>query len=76
MNGGGIALDRAHTALLGPAGLDEAAIGRALGELAGGGADLDRYFPDGIDTPGVVMIRVHAERIRYWDGEDEGEIAA
>ncbi|WP_294242243.1 pyridoxamine 5'-phosphate oxidase family protein [uncultured Sphingomonas sp.] len=38
--------------------------------------DLDRYFPDGIDTPGVVMIRVHAERIRYWDGEEEGEIAA
>lgn len=45
MNGGGIALDRARTALLGPAGLDEAAIGRALGELAGGGADLaDLYF--------------------------------
>lgn len=38
--------------------------------------DLDRYFPDGIDTPGVVMIKVHAARIRYWDGGDEGEIAA
>ncbi|WP_322966231.1 pyridoxamine 5'-phosphate oxidase family protein [Sphingomonas fuzhouensis] len=38
--------------------------------------DLDRYFPDGIDTPGVVMIQVHADRIRYWDGNDEGEIAA
>jgi general stress protein 26 len=36
--------------------------------------DLDRYFPDGIDTPGVVMIRVDAKAIRYWDGEDEGEI--
>ncbi len=45
MNGGALALDRARTALLGPAGLDEAAIGRALGELAGGGADLaDLYF--------------------------------
>ncbi|WP_454280452.1 pyridoxamine 5'-phosphate oxidase family protein [Sphingomonas sp. Marseille-Q8236] len=38
--------------------------------------DLDRYFPDGIDTPDVVMIQVHAERIRYWDGGEEGEVAA
>lgn len=36
--------------------------------------DLDRYFADGIDTPGVVMIRVRAARIRYWAGSDEGEI--
>ena len=38
--------------------------------------DLDRYFPEGIDTPGVVMIKVVAQRIRYWDGGDEGEIRA
>ncbi|WP_343528920.1 metallopeptidase TldD-related protein [Sphingomonas sp.] len=45
MNGGESALDRARAGLLGPAGLDEAAIGRALGQLAGGGADLaDLYF--------------------------------
>jgi len=37
--------------------------------------DLDRYFPQGIDTPGVVMIHVDAKAIRYWDGSDEGEIA-
>ena len=37
--------------------------------------DLDRYFPEGIDTPGVVMIKVAAETIRYWDGGDEGVIA-
>lgn len=36
--------------------------------------DLDRYFPDGIETPGLVMIRVTAETIRYWDGSDEGDI--
>lgn len=36
--------------------------------------DLDRYFPDGIDTPGIVMIKVHAKSIRYWDGNDEGQI--
>ncbi|MEI5688690.1 MULTISPECIES: pyridoxamine 5'-phosphate oxidase family protein [Sphingomonas] len=37
--------------------------------------DLDRYFPEGIDTPGVVMIRIDATTIRYWDGGDEGEIS-
>ncbi|MES5098571.1 pyridoxamine 5'-phosphate oxidase family protein [Agrobacterium sp. BA1120] len=37
--------------------------------------DLDRYFPDGIETPGVVMIHVKAKNIRYWDGEDEGQIS-
>jgi len=36
--------------------------------------DLDRYFTDGIDIPGVMMIRIDAEVIRYWDGSDEGEI--
>ena len=36
--------------------------------------DLDRWFPDGIDTPGLVLIEVRAERVHYWDGEDEGEI--
>ena len=36
---------------------------------------LDRWFPQGIDTPGLVLIRAHAARIAYWDGEDEGELA-
>ncbi|WP_200879700.1 pyridoxamine 5'-phosphate oxidase family protein [Palleronia rufa] len=36
--------------------------------------DMERYFGQGIDTPGLVFIKVHAERIHYWDGEDEGEI--
>lgn len=36
--------------------------------------DLDRWFEQGVDTPGLVMIKVHAERVHYWDGEDEGEI--
>jgi general stress protein 26 len=37
-------------------------------------ADLDRWFPEGVDTPGLVMIAVHASRIHYWQGEEEGEI--
>jgi general stress protein 26 len=37
--------------------------------------DLDRWFAQGIDTPGLTMIHVHAARVHYWDGEDEGEIA-
>ncbi len=36
--------------------------------------DLDRWFDKGMDTPGVVMIKVNASRIHYWDGEDQGEL--
>jgi general stress protein 26 len=37
--------------------------------------DLDVWFEQGIKTPGVVMLKVHADKIRYWAGEDQGEIA-
>ena len=36
--------------------------------------DLDRWFKQGVDTPGLVMIKVHADRVHYWDGEEEGEV--
>ncbi len=36
---------------------------------------LDRWFPQGTDTPGLVMIEIKARRIHYWDGEDEAEVA-
>ncbi len=36
--------------------------------------DLDDWFKGGIDTKGVVMIKVSAVRAHYWDGEDEGEV--
>ena len=35
---------------------------------------LDRWFPQGTDTPGLVLIEVNATRIHYWDGKDEGEV--
>jgi general stress protein 26 len=35
---------------------------------------LDRWFEKGVDTPGIVLIKVHAERVHYWDGEDSGEV--
>ena len=35
---------------------------------------LDRWFPEGVDTPGLVLIDVAATRIHYWDGEEEGEV--
>jgi general stress protein 26 len=35
---------------------------------------LDRWFPQGVDTTGTVMIEVKAQRLHYWDGEEEGEV--
>lgn len=37
-------------------------------------SDLDRWAQQGADTPGLILIKVHADRIHYWDGEDNGEI--
>ena len=36
--------------------------------------DLDIWFEDGADTEGLVLIKVHARRIKYWDKEDQGEL--
>ena len=37
--------------------------------------DLERWFKDGVDSPGLVLIKAHAKRLHYWDGEDQGEIS-
>ena len=31
-------------------------------------------FKDGVDSPGLVLIKAHATRIHSWDGEDQGEV--
>ncbi len=36
--------------------------------------DLDEWFEDGPDTEGIVMIKVRATRVHYWDGEENGEV--
>lgn len=36
--------------------------------------ELNRWFEQGVHTPGLVMIKVHARRVHYWEGADEGEI--
>ena len=35
---------------------------------------LDRWFEQGIDTPGLTLLHVRAVRVHYWDGEDEGDV--
>jgi general stress protein 26 len=37
-------------------------------------SDLDKWFENGIDTPGIVLIKVKASRVTFWKGRDEGEI--
>lgn len=37
--------------------------------------ELERWWPDGVDTPGLTLIKVAADRLHYWDGGEEGEIA-
>ena len=35
--------------------------------------DLEMWFKDGVDTPGLTLIKVRGVRAHYWDGEDQGE---
>lgn len=37
-------------------------------------SELTRWFPEGIDTPGLVLIKVAASTIQYWDGEETGAL--
>ena len=35
--------------------------------------DLDEWFDQGADTPGLVLLKVKASRIKLWQGEDSEE---
>ncbi len=35
-------------------------------------AGLDRWFTEGVETAGLVMLQVTAQRMTYWDGADSG----
>jgi general stress protein 26 len=37
--------------------------------------DLDAWFDEGIDTPGLTLIHVRADSLKYWDKMTEGEIS-
>jgi general stress protein 26 len=37
-------------------------------------SDLDKWFDEGVDTPGIVLIKVKANRVTYWKGREEGEV--
>jgi general stress protein 26 len=37
-------------------------------------SDLDKWFDKGVDTPGIVLIKVKATRATYWKGREEGEV--
>lgn len=37
---------------------------------------LDQWFPEGIDTPGICLIKVRASTVRFWHKEEEGEYTA
>lgn len=37
--------------------------------------DVEIWFEDGLDTPGIVLIKVRAARLKYWQGTEEGEVS-
>ena len=36
--------------------------------------ELDKWFEGGIDSPEIVMIKVQAEQIKFWDGMKHGSV--
>jgi general stress protein 26 len=37
-------------------------------------SDLDKWFDNGVNTPGIVLIKVKAMRATYWKGREEQQI--
>lgn len=38
--------------------------------------DLEMWFPEGVDTPGLCLIKVTADRVHFWEDGEEGEYQA
>lgn len=38
--------------------------------------ELKRWFPKGLDTAGICLLKIVATRVRYWDKKGEGEYKA
>jgi len=38
--------------------------------------ELSQWFPKGIDTPGLCLIKVTATRVQFWHKEEDGEYKA
>ena len=36
--------------------------------------ELEKWFEDGVNTPGLILIHVKAADIKFWHKEDQGEI--
>ncbi|MGB3165326.1 MAG: pyridoxamine 5'-phosphate oxidase family protein [Alteraurantiacibacter sp.] len=36
--------------------------------------DLEKWFEDGLDTEGLILIEVSPDRIAWWDGREQGEL--
>lgn len=37
--------------------------------------DLEAWFSEGLDTPGLTLIHVQARTVQYWDGMDGGVVS-
>ena len=37
-------------------------------------ADLEKWFENGLDTDGLVLIEVSPRRIAWWEGREQGEL--
>ena len=36
--------------------------------------DLEKWFAEGLDTEGLILIELQPDRIAWWEGRDEGEL--
>jgi general stress protein 26 len=34
---------------------------------------IEQWFPEGLETPGICLLKVEAKRIHFWDKEEEAE---